>query len=615
MSFGGRSVRVHGIGTLLGETSEYGMRLTVLAANGSRPGLGGLLLLGCAVVLNSPAAQASDAIPSPLIPMSFAGDPGEAAVAGVHTALDPTLYNQVKASSRLTLGGFVLGRDEAVDLELEQFDVLTSDALLIVADGANERATPRPDVVLLRGSISGDAESVVFLALSPDGTNGFIRSGTTQFVIAADGAGGAYVYNTREAGDVGILAPVCQGALPIPGAPAVVDDMMIAPGEQHEARPAFEATNCRTIRVAVDTDFEYRSISRFTSDAAAQTYALSLWGAVSEIYRRDTNVSLAVPYLRIWSANTDPYPDGSAIGDRLGQLVNHWRASQGSVSRDITHILSGTTGGGVAYLTVLCNNTWGYGADGNIAGTFPKPLRDHSSQNWDVMVTAHELGHNFAAPHTHSMTPVIDGCGNGDCTDAINGTIMSYCHTCAGGMSNILLKFHERTLSEAMLPYLAGAAASCGTSLQSAEITAQPEAFHAARAGTATTFTVGAAGAGLAYSWTFNTKPLVDGTTINGAIISGATTPVLRVANLSTKDIGSYRATVSNSCSSVSSNNASLSVRCAADLDLNSVVDLADFFEYFNCFDASDPCAEMNSDDSIDLADFFAFLNAFDKGC
>jgi hypothetical protein len=81
-------------------------------------------------------------------------------------------------------------------------------------------------------------------------------------------------------------------------------------------------------------------------------------------------------------------------------------------------------------------------------------LQDNHRQNWDIFVVAHEMGHNFGAPHTHSMYPRIDNCAGGDCSVTPNGTIMSYCHQCSGGMSNILLNFHDRMIDEKILPYL-----------------------------------------------------------------------------------------------------------------------------------------------------------------
>ena len=47
----------------------------------------------------------------------------------------------------------------------------------------------------------------------------------------------------------------------------------------------------------------------------------------------------------------------------------------------------------------------------------------------------------------------------------------------------------------------------------------------------------------------------------------------------------------------------------------DGVLDLADFFEFLNDFDASDPGADVNGDTLVDLADYFEFLNAFDQGC
>lgn len=54
---------------------------------------------------------------------------------------------------------------------------------------------------------------------------------------------------------------------------------------------------------------------------------------------------------------------------------------------------------------------------------------------------------------------------------------------------------------------------------------------------------------------------------------------------------------------------------CLADLNNDGTTDLADFFDFFNCFDSSAGCADIDSLDGVDLGDFFAFLGAFDAGC
>ena len=59
----------------------------------------------------------------------------------------------------------------------------------------------------------------------------------------------------------------------------------------------------------------------------------------------------------------------------------------------------------------------------------------------------HEIGHNFNSPHTHDSTgysPVVDTCGT-SCPAGLplakSSTIMSYCHGCSGGYSNMAYSF------------------------------------------------------------------------------------------------------------------------------------------------------------------------------
>jgi hypothetical protein len=66
---------------------------------------------------------------------------------------------------------------------------------------------------------------------------------------------------------------------------------------------------------------------------------------------------------------------------------------------------------------------------------------------WDILCYTHEIGHNFSSPHTECYNPPVDTCTPCDtfsCTGSVpsgGGTIMSYCHACSGGYSNITLYF------------------------------------------------------------------------------------------------------------------------------------------------------------------------------
>jgi hypothetical protein len=54
---------------------------------------------------------------------------------------------------------------------------------------------------------------------------------------------------------------------------------------------------------------------------------------------------------------------------------------------------------------------------------------------------------------------------------------------------------------------------------------------------------------------------------------------------------------------------------CPADVTGDGLIDLGDFFQFFNDFDQNLLGADINGDLSVDLIDFFQFLNSFDQGC
>lgn len=54
---------------------------------------------------------------------------------------------------------------------------------------------------------------------------------------------------------------------------------------------------------------------------------------------------------------------------------------------------------------------------------------------------------------------------------------------------------------------------------------------------------------------------------------------------------------------------------CPADLDWSGVVDLLDYFQWFNWWDVTDPRADLDGVPGVDLGDFFAFFNHWDLSC
>jgi hypothetical protein len=340
------------------------------------------------------------------------------------------------------LKGIQLDNGRQVELSLEPFNIMAEDGVAVIEGKHGQQLLAEEDLVhLYRGTLQSDADTQVFLAATDKRMNGFIRIGDETHIISSGPITpwkSETLYVTALSGTIDewiAEGPFCRvDEIEQPFALAIPIDEDPAP---------LPAGECTVIEIAVDSDWEFTD-TLFGGDAeASEAYAITLTAAVSEIYVEDMQVRLQLNYVRIWTSNTDPYTNPN---NRLDEFKAHWNANMTSVDRDIAHLLSAPFSGGLAWLSVLCNPTQGYAVSGSLDGTFPYPLQDNHWQNWDLVVMAHELGHNFGCWHTHDLG--IDGCGDGDCSDAHLGTIMSYCHLCSGGMTNISLSFHPQNRTQ-----------------------------------------------------------------------------------------------------------------------------------------------------------------------
>lgn len=367
-------------------------------------------------------------------------------------SLPEWVWKAAASGEAVTIPGVALGNGLEVELVLGPTSAVAPDAVLEVmsVDAAGRLAShTRPlaeaaPIVALAGRVAGDPHSHAFIGRGGEMTVGVVRAFGRQWIVSSGAAGaGLPAISFEPSAMPSELWPSVDAPCEVREIPAGADG-----GSSNDGGIA--GASCRQMRVAVETDVEFLR-DRFGGDTiAATSYVALLYTAMNEIYMRDVQVHPWLGYLRLWETadeTVDPY--SLEVGDRLGQFRDHWNGYMASVARHEAHILCGIGGGGVAWIPAVCSS-YSYAAS-CVGGSFPYPLVHNNGGNWDLMVVAHEMGHNCGGPHTHQSDPVIDGCGSDpqDCTaaDLDIGTIMSYCHICSGGMTNIRLEFAPGTIT------------------------------------------------------------------------------------------------------------------------------------------------------------------------
>src|SRR6185295_15023393 len=107
-------------------------------------------------------------------------------------------------------------------------------------------------------------------------------------------------------------------------------------------------------------------------------------------------------------------------GGDTGTLLQEFRGAWGTnwpAEANLAHFLSGAPlGGGLAYVNVLCDHSFGFGVSADLSATVNwSNWTGAPGDFWDFLVFAHELGHNFGSLHTHDYCPPLDRCAD-NCT-------------------------------------------------------------------------------------------------------------------------------------------------------------------------------------------------------
>lgn len=175
-----------------------------------------------------------------------------------------------------------------------------------------------------------------------------------------------------------------------------------------------------------------------------------VFAGVSKIFEKELNIKLTVSYIEFWD---------SREYTNISNFKDYWNSiSQTQVKRNIPHLFKTNLveEGALGISSTAISSTFDYYSAASSSG--------FAETNSVYNTLAHELGHNFGSPHTHSCkwaNGPIDLCAsieNGNCfqagtTENRVGTIMSYCQNRAFTFHPLCIAL-MRNVAEHILPII-----------------------------------------------------------------------------------------------------------------------------------------------------------------
>lgn len=371
-------------------------------------------------------------------------------------------------NSRLILKNFPIGINVFGNISVSKTrSVITEDTKVIINQGSlSQRIGNLPEIVTYYGKIDGQPNSMVFLSYTSSGLIGTIRDefGTDMNLSMDPKEKSNDIQSVKHYVTLNDKSIFKELGAQICGS---IENQINIPVKDNKDNNEIQANRMLVANMALEASTEF--IELFNNDTTkAKNYMISIISFASRIYEDELNIMLQVGnmyYYDIDNLDKDPYvkfyvpyaqnsTNPTDLGDYLNYMPTAW-GIRSSVNRTIAvlfhdvkrqkpgSIILGIAMSGQPKIGNFCDKSRGYCVIG-MTGTVKFPTLSFTT---DVQVAAHEIGHTFGSPHTHSCAwpsidggPIIDSCvtakdspGDAQClknTDQrpLLGTIMSYCH-------------------------------------------------------------------------------------------------------------------------------------------------------------------------------------------
>jgi len=290
------------------------------------------------------------------------------------------ISQKIGSSGPVTLNFDALG--QSFDLRLESNNGFLS--------AASRSALPE-GIGIYRGRIADNADSWVRIVVYQGMPRGFVWDGTELYAIEAPGdsiveTAAPIIYRLSDT----FIQPgsMTCGTESLSGNGASVFGKLVGELDSVRSQGLGAVTE---IDVGAIGDFEFTNAQG--DDAAAIVAITDRLNRVDGIYSQEIGVQINVPLIETFSDPAlDPFSPETDAGLLLNELRTYRENTPAQNSLGLTHlwtgrVLDGPTVG-IAFSDVLCRSGVGAGlSEGNDTPAF------------DSLIAAHEIGHNFGAPH------------------------------------------------------------------------------------------------------------------------------------------------------------------------------------------------------------------------
>ena len=273
------------------------------------------------------------------------------------------------------------------------------------------RAVPagRADIEPLRGQIEGQAKSWVRMTHTRSGWRGMISDGEELYAIepAADVASAVVQPLADTSATASVMYRLKDALLPdgpafcqilnVDGSPYVGVDSTSDPQNRVTAKmlvnsivtDAASFPNGPDLQLTVGVVADYEFYQKFSADPEGAI--ISRWDIVDGIWSSQVGIKMSLAPLTVLTTAKEPFTK-TAPTDLLAQVRQYRGSHSAQLETGVTHLMTGRDLDGnivgISYMGSVCN---GDSADSLSEGA-------HSALE-SALIAAHELGHNFNAPH------------------------------------------------------------------------------------------------------------------------------------------------------------------------------------------------------------------------